>query len=64
MWTMWHNLFVALALMLVIEGILPFLNPPGIRKVLIMMARMDDRQLRAGGLTSMLIGVVLLYLIN
>jgi uncharacterized protein YjeT (DUF2065 family) len=50
--------------MLVIEGILPFLNPSGIRKALIMMAQMDDRQLRFGGLTSMIIGVILLYLIN
>ncbi|MGD8592711.1 MAG: DUF2065 domain-containing protein [Gammaproteobacteria bacterium] len=61
---MWHDILVALALMLVIEGILPFLNPTGIRKALIMMAQMDDRQLRFGGLTSMIIGVVLLYLIN
>ena len=61
---MWHDIQVALALMLVIEGILPFLNPTGIRKALIMMAQMDDRQLRFGGLTSMIIGVVLLYLIN
>lgn len=61
---MWHELLVALALMLVIEGILPFLNPDGIRRALIMMAQMDDRQLRFGGLTSMLIGVILLYLIN
>jgi uncharacterized protein YjeT (DUF2065 family) len=61
---MWHDILVALALMLVIEGILPFLNPTGIRKALIMIAQMDDRQLRFGGLTSMIIGVVLLYLIN
>jgi len=59
---MWQNILIALALMLVIEGIFPFLNPSGIRKVLIMMAQMDDRQLRFGGLTSMIIGVVLLYL--
>ena len=61
---MWHDILVAMALMLVIEGILPFLNPTGIRRALIMMAQMDDRQLRFGGLTSMIIGVVLLYLIN
>jgi uncharacterized protein YjeT (DUF2065 family) len=61
---MWHDILVTLALMLVIEGIFPFLNPLGIRKALIMMAQMDDRQLRLGGLTSMIIGVVLLYLIN
>jgi hypothetical protein len=61
---MWHDILVALALMLVIEGILPFLNPAGIRKALIMMAQMDDRQLRFGGLSSMIIGVIVLYLIN
>jgi uncharacterized protein YjeT (DUF2065 family) len=61
---MWHDILIALALMFVIEGILPFLNPTGIRKALVMMAQMDDRQLRFGGLTSMIIGVVLLYLIN
>jgi uncharacterized protein YjeT (DUF2065 family) len=61
---MWHELLVALALMLVIEGILPFLNPPGIRKALFLMSQMDDRQIRVGGLTSMIIGVLLLYLIN
>jgi uncharacterized protein YjeT (DUF2065 family) len=61
---MWHDILVAMALMLVIEGILPFLNPTGIRRALIMMAQMDDRQLRFGGLTSMIIGVVLLYLFN
>ena len=61
---MWHDILVALALMLVIEGILPFLNPSGIRRAIIMMAQMDDRQLRFGGLTSMIVGVVLLYLIN
>lgn len=61
---MWHNILAALALMLVIEGILPFLNPSGIRRALIMMAQMDDRQLRFAGLTSMIIGVVLLYLIH
>ena len=61
---MWHDILVALALMLVIEGILPFLNPTGIRRAIIMMAQMDDRQLRFGGLTSMIVGVVLLYLIN
>ena len=61
---MWHDILVALALLLVIEGILPFLNPAGIRRALIMMAQMEDRQLRFGGLTIMVIGVALLYLIN
>ncbi len=61
---MWHDLFVALALMLVIEGVLPFLNPQTLRNTLLMMARMDDRSLRFIGLTSMLLGLGLLYLVN
>ena len=61
---MWHELIIAIALLLVIEGILPFLSPDQLRKVLIMMIRMDDRQLRFSGLTSMLVGVLLLYFVN
>lgn len=61
---MWHNLLIALALLLVIEGIFPFLNPAGLRKALMLISQMDDKQMRFGGLTSMLVGVVLLYIIN
>jgi len=61
---MWHDIIIAIALLLVIEGILPFLSPDQLRKVLIMMVRMDDRQLRFSGLTSMLVGVLLLYFVN
>ncbi len=61
---MGHELLVAVALLLVLEGILPFLSPDQLRKMLIMVVQMDDRQLRFSGLTSMLIGVLLLYFIN
>lgn len=61
---MWHDLFAAIALILVIEGVLPFLNPAGLRNSLLMITRMDDRTLRIAGLVSMLVGVTLLYFIN
>lgn len=61
---MWHDLLVAVALMLVIEGLLPFLNPQGFKQVLLMVTQSDDRLIRYGGLFSMLGGVVLLYLVN
>jgi uncharacterized protein YjeT (DUF2065 family) len=61
---MWHELLIALALVLVIEGILPFINPAGMRRVMQMMAEMDDRSLRTSGLVSMVLGVVMLYLVN
>ena len=61
---MWHDLFVALALMLVIEGVWPFLSPSGMRQALLTVAEQDDRFLRVAGLLSMLIGVATLYLVN
>lgn len=60
----WHDLAVALALFLVLEGILPFLNPAGVRRMLVMLSTLNDSQLRFAGLTSMLIGIVLLYVIK
>jgi uncharacterized protein YjeT (DUF2065 family) len=61
---MWHELLVAMALMMVIEGVLPFLNPRAMRKMMQAVVEMDDRSLRIGGLISMILGVVMLYLVN
>ena len=61
---MWHDIGIAIALLLVIEGILPFLNPQGMKKTLLMMAQLNDRSLRTMGLVSMLFGVALLYMVN
>jgi uncharacterized protein YjeT (DUF2065 family) len=61
---MWHDLLAAVALVLVIEGIMPFLNPAGVRRALLLISQMSDSTLRFVGLTSMLLGVFLLYLIK
>lgn len=61
---MWNELLIALALMLVIEGVLPFLSPDTFRRTLVTMLRLDDRGLRLTGLASMLIGLALLYWIH
>ncbi len=61
---MWERLGDALALLLVIEGVLPFLNPAGLRRTLASVARLDDRALRLAGLTCMLCGVLLSYLLH
>jgi hypothetical protein len=50
----------ALALMLVLEGLLPFFSPKAWRQVFERATRMSDGQIRFVGLTSMLIGVLLL----
>ena len=50
----------ALALMLVIEGLLPFFSPRLWRQVFEHAIRFSDGQLRFFGLSSMLVGLVLL----
>jgi uncharacterized protein len=58
----WQDLSRAAALVLVIEGLLPFAAPARWREALARIAQMDDRVLRAMGLLSMLAGVVVLQL--
>jgi len=50
--------------MLIIEGIIPFLYPQRWRTMVTMLSDVDDRALRIMGLSSMLIGTGLLYLVN
>ena len=61
---MWHDLWVAMALLLVIEGIWPFLSPDSMRRMLLTLTLMDNRSLRVAGLISMMSGVLLLYFVN
>ncbi|OAD18797.1 conserved hypothetical protein, membrane [Candidatus Thiomargarita nelsonii] len=61
---MWEELGIAFALLLVIEGIMPFLNPSGWRKTLRTVSEMDDQDLRIIGFLSMAIGVIVLYIIH
>jgi uncharacterized protein YjeT (DUF2065 family) len=50
--------------MLVIEGIMPFLNPTAFRRALLQMAGMQDQHLRIIGLFSMVIGLLVLFWVN
>ena len=61
---MLEQLFIAACLMLVLEGMLPFLAPQRWRQALLSLLSLQDRQIRAIGLASMLTGAVLLYLFN
>ena len=54
------TLLLALALMLVIEGLLPFLAPHIWRETFRRVTELGDGQIRFIGLTSMLVGLVLL----
>ena len=57
-----QQLLIAFSLMLVLEGILPFLYPGRWRQLVARLAEIDDRQLRIAGFISMLAGVILLSL--
>jgi len=51
----------AFALMLVIEGLLPFISPPQWRRVFERAMNMSDGQIRFVGLGSMLAGLAMLW---
>jgi uncharacterized protein YjeT (DUF2065 family) len=60
----WSDLLRALALVLVLEGILPFLMPARWRETILRIASLNDRMLRLIGITSMTIGLIVLQLIH
>jgi len=57
-----NTLMTAVALMLVIEGLLPFLLPTVWRGAFRRLTEMSDGQIRFVGLSSMLAGLLLLFL--
>ncbi|MDR0576079.1 MAG: DUF2065 domain-containing protein [Candidatus Accumulibacter sp.] len=58
------TLFAAFALMLVFEGVLPFIAPTAWRDAFRRMIQFTDGQLRFIGLASMLSGMILLAIIQ
>lgn len=60
----WTDLLRALALVLVLEGILPFLMPARWRETILRIASLNDRMLRLIGITTMTMGLVLLQLVR
>ena len=59
---MWDDFVRAIALVLVIEGMMPFLSPDGWRQAMLQAGRLSDLTLRKIGFASMMIGVLVLYL--
>lgn len=58
------DLLAAIGLLLIVEGILPFMAPSVWRQAFTRMTQMSDGQLRFTGLISMLAGLLLLFLIS
>jgi uncharacterized protein YjeT (DUF2065 family) len=57
---MTDSLFIAFALMLVLEGVLPFIAPTVWRDTFRRLIQFTDGQIRFIGLASMLAGIILL----
>lgn len=60
----WQVFPVAIALVFIIEGLLPFISPGRWRAMLAMASEMDERGVRLVGLGSMVLGVILLYVFH
>ena len=60
----WSVLLSAIALVFVIEGIMPFLSPAIWRRTLISITDMEDGSLRIMGFISMFFGILILYLVR
>ena len=61
---MWDSIIPALALVLVIEGMLPFISPKSWREAMTQAAQLPDNILRSLGLVSMMAGVIILYFVR
>jgi uncharacterized protein len=57
------SLLMAFALMLILEGLLPFVAPARWREAFLRMARLADGQIRFVGFTAMMAGMLILFLV-
>jgi len=61
---MWDSLWIALGLVLVIEGLLPALNPKAFKQTMSTIRELNEGTLRAMGLISMTVGAVVVYVLT
>ncbi len=58
------EILTAVSLVLVLEGLLPFINPNGYKNAIRLMLELPESRMRIVGLCSMIAGVVLLILVR
>lgn len=61
---MWNDLLIAVGFLLVLEGIMPFLSPQHWRITMVKLVEHSDQVLRVMGLTSMVIGAIVIYVVR
>lgn len=57
-------IWIALALLLVLEGLMPAINPGGWRRMFEQVMQLNDQQIRTVGLVSMVLGLIMLWLLQ
>ncbi|HSG98121.1 MAG TPA: DUF2065 domain-containing protein [Woeseiaceae bacterium] len=57
-------MLTAVALVLIIEGMLPFISPRKYREMVAQISQLGDNQMRNVGLVVMIVGVVVLFLVR
>ena len=60
----WGDLLAAFALLLIFEGLIPFISPRGYKNMVQQMATMPEQTLRNVGLVIIVIGLATLYLVR
>jgi len=60
----WDALWTALALVLVLEGLFPFMSPGAWKRMFVRLLDLQDGQLRFFGLCSMVLGLILFWLVS
>lgn len=59
--TEWQALAAGIAFYLILEGLMPFFNPSGFKRMLLMAQESTDGQLRGFGAVMLILGLVLLF---
>jgi uncharacterized protein YjeT (DUF2065 family) len=60
----WTEILTALALVFVIEGMLPFISPSRYRRMVAEITRLSDNNIRNIGLVVMIAGLLLLFVVR
>lgn len=60
----WTEILTALALVFVIEGMLPFISPSRYRQMMAEITRLSDSNIRSVGLVVMIAGLLLLFVVR
>ena len=60
----WTEILTAVALVLVLEGMLPFVGPGRYKQLVAQIVRLSDNQLRTFGLTTMIAGLLLMFFVR